>query len=190
MDWFSLGLRLAGVLFAFGGLSILFFMMWNAVRPRTPKVVAPEPVSLPGGSVALLPAATVQAQLAEAMQSTRSREEMEALVRDELRAELRTEIETQVRSEVTAEVDAELQAKREELEQKRLEQERKRQQDELLRAAEEAKQMAVKREQMREALAKLATTKPDAMAEVVGAWLEQSRASAAPAPRRATSAIN
>jgi flagellar M-ring protein FliF len=190
MDWFSLGLRLTGVLFAFGGLAILFLMMWNAVRPRTPKVVVQEPVSLPGGSVALLPPQTVQAQLAEAMQSTRSREEMEAMVREELRSELRSEIETQVRSEVMTEVDAEVQAQREELEQKRLEQERKRQQDELIRAAEEAKQMAVKREQMREALTKLASTKPDAMAEVIGSWLEQSRAAAAPAPRRATSAIN
>src|SRR5688572_11424020 len=67
MDWFSIGLRLMGVFFAFGGLAILFFMMWNAVRPRTPKIVAPEPVSLPGGTAGLLPAATVQAQLTEAM---------------------------------------------------------------------------------------------------------------------------
>jgi hypothetical protein len=50
--------------------------------------------------------------------------------------------------------------------------------------------MAVKREQMRDALTKLATSKPDALAEVVGSWLEQSRAAASPTPRRATSAIN
>ena len=190
MDWFSLGLRLAGVVFAFGGLTILFLMMWNAVRPRTPKLVAPEPIALPGGTAGLLPAATVQAQLTEAMMATRSRDEMEAVVRDELRSELRTELETQVRSELNAELEAEFQAQRDELEQKRQDQERKRREDEMLRAAEEAKKIAVKREQMREALTKLATAKPDALAEVLNTWLEQSRASAAPAPRRATSAIN
>ena len=179
MDWFSVGLRVLGVVFAFGGISILFFMMWNAVRPRTPKVVAPEPISLPGGTAGLLPAATVQAQLTEALQSTRSRDELEMAVREELRAELRSQIET----EVNAEVEAQVQAQREEME-------RKRREDELLRAAEEAKKVAVKRDQMREAVTKLATAKPEALAEVLNTWLEQGRSAAAPTTRRATSAIN
>jgi hypothetical protein len=44
---------------------------------------------------------------------------------------------------------------------------------------------------MRQAVMKLATSKPETLADVLNTWLEQSRTSGGtPQPRRATSALN
>jgi flagellar M-ring protein FliF len=172
MDYIALGFRVGGIMLGLGGLFLLFRMMSSAVKPRVPQVVVADSVQLSGGTAGLLPPATVQQQLADAVQSTRSRDELEAEVRQALRAELRGQIEAEVMSEVHQEVET------------------RRREEELARAAEHAKAIAVKRDQMKGAVTKLANAKPEALADVLNQWLEQSRAATAPAPRRATSALN
>ena len=168
MDYISLGFRVGGILLGLGGLFLLFRMMSGAVKPRIPQVVTADAAALPGGGAGLLPPGALQQQLSAALEHSRSRDALEDQVRAELRAELRGQVE--------AEVSAEVQTKRRE--------------EELARAAEQAKQIAVKRDQMRQAVTKLANAKPEAVADVLNQWLEQSRQAAAPPPRRATSAIN
>jgi flagellar M-ring protein FliF len=176
MDYVQLGLRLGGIVIGLGGLFLLFRMMSNAVRPKQAQVVVTEAVSLPGGTAGLLPATTVQAQLAHALEASRSREDIEQQMREELAAQVREELRAEIRGEIEQEYGSEIEEKRRE--------------EEVVRAAEMVKESAAKREQMRQAVMKLATSKPETLADVLNTWLEQSRSAQPVQARRATSALN
>lgn len=177
MDYFALGLRVGGILVGLGGLFLLFRMMSNAVKPKPQAVVVAESVALPGGSAGLLPAVKVQEQLAEAMQLANptpalpagpTREELEA----EIREELRTKIQEEVRLEIQTQIDEEAAVRRRE--------------EELVKAKTEAS----RRDQMRDNVTKLALNKPEALAEVLNNWLEQSRAAQQPVRQKIASTVN
>lgn len=194
MDYVQLALRVGGIIVGLGGLFLLFRMMSNAVRPRPAQVVVAESVALPGGTAGLLPPVRVQQQLTAALEQSRalpSREEVRAELETTVRDELRAELEAVIRGQVMAEVDAELEAKRKEEQARQAEEDARRREEETVRAAEMAQQESARREQMRKSIASLASAKPEALADILGQWIEQGRTAAVPVTtRRATSALN
>lgn len=196
MDWFSIVMRVSGVLVGLIGLFVLYRMMANAVRPRPQQVVVAESAALPGGTAGLLPPARVQQELVDALQAAHPlpspaeiRAELEPQIREQVQAELDTKLREQYQAEFTAKLAEIQRAEEERKEQERLALEAQRREEEIIRAAEEATAVAKQREQMREQVVQLAATKPEALAEILNQWLEQGRTTATPA-RRATSTLN
>ena len=151
MDYIQLGLRVLGVVLAFGGMFALFRYLVGTVRPKeqaAPPVAEP-PSQLPGGTAALLPADLVQQQIQDAMRAllpppapVLDPVQFEADIRQKVHEELRTKPGTDVEEEN-------------------------------------------RRNKIRDSIVQLAMQKPDALADVLGGWLDQG---SSPVPSRSAGA--
>jgi len=62
MEWIDLGIKVGGLVLAVAGLFFLFRFLVGSVKPKQTATLGAEPVSLPGGVAALLPASKLQEQ--------------------------------------------------------------------------------------------------------------------------------